>query len=153
MTARAFGADEVIYTGQRDRKIEARIKEITQTWGGPFEVMYSKEGAKVLKSWKKENGEIIHLTMYGVPIQNLIKCIRNSYADKLIVVGGQKVPKLVYETADWNIAVTSQPHSEISALSVFFHEFFEGMELTKNFLNAKLIVVPQEKGKKVIKKD
>ncbi|MCW3986925.1 MAG: tRNA (cytidine(56)-2'-O)-methyltransferase, partial [Candidatus Bathyarchaeota archaeon] len=49
LAARAFGADGVIYTGQRDKKIEATIQEITETWGGIFDVKYRKNGAEVLK--------------------------------------------------------------------------------------------------------
>jgi len=37
----------------------------------------------------------------------------------MIIVGGAKVPAIVYEFADWNVAIASQPYSEISALSVF----------------------------------
>jgi len=151
LAARAFGADGVIYTGQRDKKIEATIQEITETWGGSFDVKYRKNGAEVLKEWKRSVGDIIHLSMYGLPIQNVMEDIRISPADKLIVVGGAKVPKYVYEEADWNVAVTSQPHSEISAVSIFLHELLEGRELSKSFKNAELVIVPQVRGKKIVR--
>jgi len=151
LAARAFGADGVIYTGQRDRKIEATIQEITEAWGGIFDVKYRKNGAEVLKEWKRSAGDIIHLSMYGIPIQNVVEDIRMSPADKLIVVGGAKVPKFVYEEADWNVAVTSQPHSEISAVSIFLHELLEGRELSKSFKKAELVIVPQVRGKKIIR--
>lgn len=152
LAARAFGADGVVYTGQRDREIEVSIREVTETWGGPFEVEYRKDGIGLLEEWREGGGEVIHLTMYGLLIQSVIDNIRSSSADKLVVVGGAKVPKVVYETADWNVAVTPQPHSEVSALSVFLHELFEGGELSKPFENAKLEIVPQAKGKKVVKR-
>lgn len=151
LAARAFGADGVIYTGQRDKKIEATIQEITETWGGIFDVKYRKNGAEVLKEWKRNGGVIIHLSMYGLSIQNVVEDIRISSADKLIVAGGAKVPKYVYEEADWNVAVTSQPHSEISAVSIFLHELLEGRELSKSFKNAELVIVPQVRGKKVVR--
>lgn len=152
LAARAFGAGKVIYTGQRDRKIEEKINEVTRVWGGVFEVEYREEGARLLKAWRRGGGQIVHLSMYGLPIQNVVEDIRRSPADKLIVVGGAKVPKFVYEAADWNVAVTSQPHSEIGSLSVFLHEFFEGRELFQSFENAELAIVPQAKGKKIVKR-
>ncbi len=152
LAARAFGAHDVIYTGRRDRKVEATIQEITELWGGCFDVTYRTNAAGVMKEWKREGGDIIHLSMYGLPLQNVVEAIRTSAADKLIVVGGAKVPKFVYDEADWNVAVTSQPHSEISALSIFLHEFFEGRELSKSFEDAELIVVPQARGKKILRK-
>jgi len=152
LVARAFGADKVLYTGQRDRQIEAKIKEMTRVWGGVFDVEYREDGARVLKAWRRGGGHVVHLSMYGLPMQHVIEDIRRSPADKLIVVGGAKVPKDVYEAATWNVAVTSQPHSEIGALSVFLHELFEGRELVQSFENAELVVVPQVKGKKIVKR-
>lgn len=151
LVARAFGADGVIYTGQRDVKIEAEIREVTKTWGGSFEVEHRKDGIEFLKGWQEGGGKVVHLTMYGLSVQNVIEDIRKSCEDKLVVVGGAKVPKVVYEATDWNVAVTSQPHSEVSALSVFLHELFEGRELSKFFENAELVIVPQARGKKVVK--
>ena len=104
-----------------------------------------------MTEWKREGGEIVHLTMYGLPIMQVIDQIRNSPNSLLIVVGGPKVPRKVYELADWNVSVTSQPHSEISALALFLHELFEGKELSISFEDAQMIVVPQAKGKKVLK--
>jgi len=152
LVARAFGADKVLYTGQRDQQIEAKIKEVARVWGGVFDVEYKEEGVRVLKAWQRGGGHIVHLSMYGLPLQHVIEDIRRSPADKLIVVGGAKVPKYVYEVAAWNVAVTSQPHSEIGSLSVFLHEFFEGRELVQSFENAELVIVPQAKGKKIVKR-
>jgi len=151
LTARAFGADEVIYTCNKDKKIEARIHHITKSWGGSFTIGFRKDGLKWLKESQQMGYEVIHLTMYGLPILNVIKIIRPSPRHKIIVVGGAKVPKSVYDLADWNIAITSQPHSEVSALCIFLHEFFKGKELSKSFMNAERVIIPQEKGKKVLR--
>lgn len=151
LTARAFGAGRVIYSGQRDEKMEAGAKEVVEMWGGPFEVDYERDWRRTIEEWKEKGGEVVHLTVYGLPIQDVVHDIRESGKDKMVVVGGAKVPGAVYELADWNIAVTSQPHSEISALSIFLHELFEGKELSKTFKDAKLIVEPRPRGKKVLK--
>jgi tRNA (cytidine56-2'-O)-methyltransferase len=75
--------------------------------------------------------------------------VRGDPSEKLVVVGGTKVPGGVYGLADWNVSVTSQPHSEVSALAVFLHEFFGGRELGGVFEGARLRVSPQERGKRV----
>ena len=149
LTARAFGAGKVIYSGQKDEKMEEGVKKVVDMWGGLFKVEYVSDWKQTIKKWEEKGGEVVHLTIYGLPVQNVIHEIRDSKKDKIIVVGGAKVPRLVYELADWNVAVTSQPHSEISALSVFLHEIFQGEELYKTFKDAKLLVISQSKGKKI----
>jgi tRNA (cytidine56-2'-O)-methyltransferase len=151
LTARAFGASKVTYSAQRDEKLEERVKRVTKIWGGPFDVEYEQDWKRKITNWKEKNGEVVHLTFYGLPIRDVIREVRDSAKDKLIVVGGTKVPGIVYKLSDWNVSVTSQPHSEISALSVFLHELFEGGELSKLFKNAKLRIVPQSRGKRVLK--
>ena len=150
LAARAFGANGAFYSGERDEKIEKSIKKANETWGGPFELEYVQDWKKTMKQWQQRNGEVIHLTMYGLAAQDVIGQIEKSPKDKLIVVGGAKVPGIVYGLADWNVSITSQPHSEISALSIFLHELHRGKELTKTFEKAKMKIVPQAKGKKVM---
>ncbi len=150
LAARAFGATGAFYSGQRDEKIEASIRKANEAWGGPFELRYKQDWKTTIKQWQQQGGEIIHLTMYGLPMQDTIDQIRGSPKDKLVVVGGAKVPGTVYQMADWNVSVTAQPHSEISALSVFLHELQKGEELHKTFEKAKTRIVPQAKGKKII---
>lgn len=151
LVARAFGAHGVFYSGERDEKIETSIRKVVELWGGPFSVEYVKDWAEKIKEWRRGNGEVIHLTMYGLPLDEVIQKIRESEKNKLIVVGGEKVPRIVYELANWNVSITSQPHSEVGALSVFLHELYRGKELKKEFENAKIKVIPQARGKKVIR--
>jgi len=151
LAARAFGADGAFYSGQKDGKVERSVEKVSESWGGSFEAQYVRNWSRTISQWKKNGGEVIHLTMYGLSIQDKIDQIKASQKDKLVVVGGAKVPGEVYELADWNISVTSQPHSEVSALSIFLHELFDGEELSLSFDNADLKVVPQAKGKKVVR--
>jgi tRNA (cytidine56-2'-O)-methyltransferase len=148
LAARAFGAEKLIYTGQKDSGLEDSINRVTEQWGGPFSVEYAESAGKVLKAWK---GKTVHLTVYGLPLQDKIQEIRKE-KNLLIIVGGEKVPPEIYQRADWNIGVTQQPHSEAAALAVFLHEYFQGKELSRKFSKANLTVVPQERGKKVISK-
>jgi len=153
LAARALGATGGFYSGEKDEKVERSIEKVRRSWGGGFRISYVSSWEKKMYEWKKEGGEIVHLTMYGLPIAEVIGEIRSSAKNLLIVVGGAKVPRKVYELADWNIAVTSQPHSEISALALFLHELFEGKELSIKFEDAKIMIVPQKRGKKVLKMD
>lgn len=148
LAARALGAEGGIYSGVRDRSLEETLASVCREWGGTFKVEYTEDWRKTIKQW---NGKVVHLTMYGMPFREAIPAIRSEAVDKLVVVGGEKVPREAYHLADWNISVTSQPHSEVSALSLFLHEYFEGRELEKEFEGAQLRVVPQERGKKVIR--
>ena len=149
LVARAFGSGKYIYTGQKDSGLEESINRVTEQWGGPFSVEHAENVGKVLRDWK---GRTAHLTVYGMPVQDRIKEIRKS-KDLLVIVGGEKVPPEIYQRATWNIQVTGQPHSEAAALSVFLHEYFQGKELSRKFSKAKLTIIPQERGKKVIGKN
>lgn len=152
LTARAFGASEVILTGDKDTKLMENVTDLKERWGGDFQVGYREKWRNVLKEWKKNGGEIVHLTMYGEPVHEAISTVKNSSKDKLVVVGGSRVPSQVYQNADWNISVTTQPHSEVSALALFLHMYYEGEELIKEFKGGKLKVVPKSHGKKIIEK-
>jgi len=147
LAARAFGADRGIYSGVKDRKLEETLAGVCREWGGSFRVEYAESWKKVVEEW---SGKVIHLTMYGVPLRDTIRAIRSEPADKIIMVGGEKVPTEAYSLADWNVSITSQPHSEVSALALFLHEYFEGQELAREFDGARFRVVPQERGKKVL---
>jgi tRNA (cytidine56-2'-O)-methyltransferase len=146
LISRAFGASKIIYTGEYDKKLIESVNAVAQRWGGPFSATYADNFRKVLKSYKKK-AKIVHLTMYGMPLQKKIREIRKK-RNLLVVIGSEKVPGEVYHMADYNIGVTSQPHSEAAALAVFLHEYSRGKE--KRFTKAKLKIIPQERGKKVI---
>ncbi|OPY22731.1 MAG: tRNA (cytidine(56)-2'-O)-methyltransferase [Methanobacterium sp. PtaU1.Bin242] len=150
LTARAFGASNIILSGDNDKKLMENVCDVTERWGGKFTVNYRKNWDNLLEEWKRNDGEIIHLTMYGEPVQDVVKDIRKSKRDKLVVVGGSRVPGKVYKEANWNVSVTTQPHSEVSALAIFLHMFFEGNELDKKFSGGKLKVLPSANGKKIM---
>lgn len=146
LAARAFGAEKVIYSGVMDTKMEERIRSVVKEWGGKFTLEYNENWRKIVKGFE---GEVIHLTMYGLPVQDNIATLRDNPGRKLVIVGGSKVPREVYDEVDWNIAITSQPHSEVSALAVFLDLFFNNSELNKKFENPHLSIKPSERGKDV----
>ncbi len=148
LTARAFLASKLYYSGQHDSSLENSINKVTSQFGSNFTITYIPNPIKLIQEKKKENYKIIHLTMYGASLNiNKIKKHKNL----LIIVGGEKVPPEIYNLADYNISITLQPISEVSALAIFLHEYFQKAELINDFKNAKIRIVPQEKGKKVMK--
>ncbi|MFB6162069.1 MAG: tRNA (cytidine(56)-2'-O)-methyltransferase [Halococcoides sp.] len=148
LTARALGADclwlEPAAAGRRET-----VVDITDRFGGPFEVSVVEDPVRRIRAFE---GSIVHLTMYGEPIETVADDIRSAHRDRplLVVVGGGKVPREVYDRADHNVAVTNQPHSEIAALAVFLDRLFEGDELTRSFENADRRVIPRAEGKRVV---
>ncbi|UCG95493.1 MAG: tRNA (cytidine(56)-2'-O)-methyltransferase [archaeon] len=143
LVARAFGAGGIVYSGDRDRKMMDSVRSVTREWGGPFSVRHGSFRSTI----KNFRGTKVHLTMYGLPMEKKIREIRKK-RNLLVIVGGEKVPGELYEKADYNISVTSQPHSEIAALGVFLHEYLRGRP-KKRFKHARLKIIPKERGKYV----
>ena len=144
LVARALGAKGLIYTGQRDSDMEASVRRVSEQWGGKFTIEHATSWRKVVKDFK---GKSAHLTMYGLPIKDKIGEIKKT-KDLIIVIGGEKVPMEVYHAVDWNIGVTNQPHSELGALSIFLHEYFQGKELNLDFGKSERRIIPQKAGKR-----
>ena len=151
LTARALGADRAILVGETSQAAET-IRDITDRFGGPFEVEMTDSYRPLLREWE---GSIAHLTMYGERVQDVERDVREAHREEplLIVVGAEKVPFEVYDAADWNVGVTNQPHSEVAGLAVFLDRLFEGRELDREWEDADRRVVPQETGKRVVESD
>jgi len=151
LTARAFGADGIIISDVYDEKLKKKVEDVVNRFGGDFFIKMGEPWLKVIKEWIKKGGKIIHLTMYGLPLPEVINDIKSSSSDKLIVVGAEKVPKEVFSLANWNVSITNQPISEVSALGVFLDWYFDHKAFYKEFKNAKLKIIPSRSSKKVIK--
>ena len=148
LVARSFGANK-IYMNEVNSEIEKTISDINKTWGGNFQIEIISEWKQIIKERKNAGVKIVHLTMYGQNINNIEAKIRNE--DKiLIVVGAEKVPREIYELADYNIAVGNQPHSEVSALGVLLDRIQHGKQFESKFENSERVIIPQEHGKNVM---
>ena len=146
LTARALGADRVLFPSAAG---DARrtVTDVTDRFGGPFSAEVVESPASVVRSWE---GTVVHLTMYGLPVQDVLEDVRETPPEPLlVVVGAEKVPFDLYERADWNVAVTNQPHSEVAALAVFLDRLAEGNTLESTFTGGDRRVVPQAAGKLV----
>ena len=149
LVSRAFGAEGIIFSGEKDQGLIDSIKRITDKWGGYFKVRYEKKWEKVIEEFKSRGYYIVLLTMYGINLPDIIYKIRKK-KNLLVIVGSEKIPGEVYNLCDAQIAIGNQPHSEISALSIFLDWYQEGKELKTEF-NGKIKIIPQSKGKKTKK--
>ncbi len=148
LTARALGADGVVLACAASSRADT-VVDITDRFGGPFDVATTDEPKRRIRDFP---GTVVHLTMYGEPIQDVEGDIRTDHETEplLVVVGAEKVPFEVYERADYNVGVTNQPHSEIASLAVFLDRLFEGAELDREWEDPDQVVVPMATGKKVV---
>ena len=151
LTARALGADRVVVPDNASQSVET-VRDITDRFGGPFEIEQSDSLAAMIRNWE---GTVVHLTMYGLPIQDVEADVRADLngGPLMVVVGGEKVPFELYEHADYNIGVTNQPHSEVAGLAVFLDRLFEGRALDAEWVDAENRVIPKSTGKKVVPAD
>ena len=147
LVARSFGAHK-IYMNEVNSEIEKTISDINKTWGGNFKIEIISEWKKIIKERKNAGVKIVHLTMYGQNINNVEMKIRNE-GKILIIVGAEKVPREIYEMADYNVAVGNQPHSEVSALGVLLDRIQQGKQFEVKFENPERVIIPKEYGKDV----
>jgi len=154
LTARALGATGIILSDVEDEKIKETTEKVTKSWGGPFFLEMGTSWKKAVKDWKAKGGIVVHLTAYGENIQtsNVMQRIKSSGKNILVIVGSQKVPREFFQetVSDFNVAVGNQPHSECASLAVFLDRLFEGKELEKSFDDAKVRIIPQKRGKKIV---
>ncbi|KAA8923168.1 tRNA (cytidine(56)-2'-O)-methyltransferase [Thermoplasma sp.] len=144
LTARAFGASSIL-VDERDETLENTINEVVNNFGGSFSIM---TGCNWIHEFRNFPGIRVHLTMYGRRLNDVIGEIRNSAKDVMVLVGSEKVPIEAYEMADYNVSVTNQPISEVSALAIFLDRYFQGGEFDLEF-RGRLNVQPAERGKVV----
>ena len=147
LASRALGADKIIYTGDKDDKLLGSINDVSERFGGSFKAIYESSWKKIMSGYKKKKYCIVHLTMYGMPLKTKLSKIKKS-KNILVIVGSEKVPSKVYHLSDFNISVTNQPHSEVAALSILL----SSLSREKKFSKSKIVIIPQEKGKKVVEK-
>lgn len=143
LTARALGCEKVIVTERDDRVVEG-VNDITRRFGGPFEIQNDVPYRPILKGFQ---GTKVHLTMYGLPMQDVVPQIPAD-RDLLVVVGAEKVPRDVYEMVDHNVAVGNQPHSEVAALALFLYAVRGDKAFQKRF-EGEIEVEPSARGKVV----
>ncbi|MDR0791342.1 MAG: tRNA (cytidine(56)-2'-O)-methyltransferase [Methanomassiliicoccaceae archaeon] len=144
LSARALGA-KGIYVDTSDRILEDNVKSVCERFGGDFDI---RTGIKWKDAVKDFDGIVIHLTMYG---QRMDEALAKIPSDRniMLIVGAEKVPPEIYERADLNVSVGTQPHSEIAALAIFLDRLTNGKALYED-RKGDLTVIPNERGKTVV---
>ena len=149
LSSRALGASGM-YLAADDQKVADSIADVAHRFGGTYFCENNVKWKSCINNFKRNGGKVVHLTMYGLRLQDVISQIRTE-EKILVVVGAEKVPGDMYELADYNVAVANQPHSEISALALFLDHLYEGAELELSFPDAELEVLPTAVGKTTVK--
>ncbi len=142
LTARQWGADEIVYSGEKDDNILESQRDIIDRWGGDIEIRYTEEWKKEIKDFE---GLKVHLTMYGERINEKIDELEERFEDEdlLVIVGAEKVPRWVYSHVEHNISVGNQPHSEIAALAVLLDRV-QTSGIKEEYEDAEIEVRPSE---------
>ncbi len=157
LVSRAFGASGIIIAGDKDEKIIKSVKKVVTEWGGDFTIEFVpfEEWKPFLEEWLENQNKIVHLTMYGenLPIFKQNKEFINLKSSPellnklLVVVGGKKVPGKVFHYANWNVAISNQPHSEVGSLAIFLSHLIPN-SLETSFPNSLRQILPSIEGKK-----
>jgi len=136
LTARAFGAARV-YVSNPDSRVARSVEEVVSKFGGDFSIESVSNPKKIVMS---SNLLIVHLTMFGLPVDDILDDIKSEGKDILFVVGAEKVPAWVFDLADYNVAIGNQPHSEVAALAVAMNKLYPNGY--RNRFDGKLSVIP-----------
>ena len=145
LTGRALGASGM-FLAARDKGVVESVRDVSDRWGGDFFCTDDVKWRACIRDWKAAGGTVVHLTMYGINLPDIISEIQPS-KKVLVVVGAEKVPGEMYGLADYNVAVTGQPHSEIAGLALFLDRYFDGGEFSREFPGAKIRIMPSRAGK------
>src|SRR3989344_9339015 len=85
LTARAFLADKIYYSGDHDAAFESSINNTVNRFGGDFEILYVKDATKFVQKRKEQGFLIVHATMYGELLDKIISKIK-LYKNILIIL-------------------------------------------------------------------
>jgi tRNA (cytidine56-2'-O)-methyltransferase len=148
LTARALGA-QALHIAEEDASVVKSIASVAERFGGRFRVVSGTGWKAPIKAWKAAGGQVVHLTMYGLPLSRSVGAVLADGRDVLVVVGAEKVPGDLYGMADHNVAVGNQPHSEVAALALLLDRLRAGLWESDPFPGGTLRVVPTAHGKRI----
>ena len=89
LVSRALGV-EAVYLEEVEKELEKTVEDVDRTWGGDFRVVEGK-WKQVFVDSKAEGRTVVHLTMYGAPLQDKLADLRKKKSF-LIAVGGPRSP-------------------------------------------------------------
>ncbi|MFA7063823.1 MAG: tRNA (cytidine(56)-2'-O)-methyltransferase [Methanomethylophilus sp.] len=148
LSSRALGA-RGIYVDTPDPVLEENIRSVVHRFGGDYSI---KTGVRWQDATKGFKGKVVHLTMYGQRVDEALPKIPKD-ENIMVIVGAEKVPPEVYQRADFNVSIGNQPHSEIAALAIFLYLYTGGKHLYEQREGGEMTVIPNERGKTVVRDD
>lgn len=151
LVARGFGAKKIMMS-EVNPEIKDTLQKINETWGGEFSIDFFDGWKAIIRKKKQEGYKIVHLTMYGENINQIQSKIK-SERKIVVIVGAEKVPREIYELADYNVAIGNQPHSEISSLAILMDRIQEGFQFNNIFSGGRRTIIPSKNGKNVVMKE
>lgn len=144
LTARAFGADRVVFP-ELESSLRSSIEDVVDRFGGGFTVEEEPSWRPLIEDFE---GPVLHLTMYGQRHPDVVEDVEGAER-VLLVVGAEKVPADVYEMATHNVAVGNQPHSEVAAVATLLYDLLGSKPLYASRPGAEIEIEPAEEGKRV----
>ena len=90
LTARALGA-QGMYLAAADKGVVQSIDDVVSRWGGDFFCQDNVKWRSCIRDWKEQGGTVVHLTMYGLNLPDIIGEIKTG-KKVLVIVGAEKVP-------------------------------------------------------------
>ena len=85
LVSRALGA-EAIYLEDAEKDVTSTLEEVNRTWGGSFKAILGVSWRKMIQEAKREGRTVVHLTMYGLPMQDVVPKLRG--LDRILLVVG-----------------------------------------------------------------
>lgn len=143
LTARAFGAEKIIFVGKRDSSLATYMARICTKWGGSFKVEFAASAQSVIRPLTKYKK--VYFTMYGAPLRQAEYTIR-TYKNLLLILTTKEYDGSLAKLADFTVSITTQPHAQVTSVAVFLHEFFSGREPAIQFPNAKYKIIAGSDG-------
>ena len=90
LSSRALGASGM-YLAADDQKVADSIADVAHRFGGTYFCENNVKWKSCINNFKRNGGKVVHLTMYGLRLQDVISQIRTE-EKILVVVGAEKVP-------------------------------------------------------------
>jgi tRNA (cytidine56-2'-O)-methyltransferase len=85
LTARALGA-KGMYLAAADKGIVQSIDDVVSRWGGNFFCKDTIKWRSFIRDWKDQGGIVVHLTMYGLNLPDVIDAEREPLGMILFLV-------------------------------------------------------------------
>src|SRR5512136_720297 len=71
LTARALVA-QGMYLAAADKGVVESIVDVASRWGGAFFCQHTVKWRSCIRDWKDQGGTVVHLTMYGLNLPDII---------------------------------------------------------------------------------